>query len=120
MGQKQLLCLSRALLRESRLVLLDEATSNVDTATDRLIQQILRSKFRNATVMTIAHRLLTIADYDKVVVMDAGTIRESGPPFELYQQKGLFFDLVECIGSGSQEVIDLAKVSYDKKYHNSD
>lgn len=72
MGQKQLICLARALLKGSNILVLDEATSNVDNATDERIQQVIKNKFKNKTVITVAHRLTTIADYDKVVVMANG------------------------------------------------
>jgi ABC-type multidrug transport system fused ATPase/permease subunit len=82
-GQKQLLCLARALLRRNRFLVLDEATANVDMATDAFIQGVLREQFSTTTVLTIAHRLQTIADYDKVLVMHAGRVVEVGHPFEL-------------------------------------
>ena len=71
-GQKQLLCLARAILRSSKILVLDEATSNVDMRTDDYIQRTLKSVFSKQTIITIAHRLNTIADYDKVIVMDKG------------------------------------------------
>ncbi len=74
MGQKQLLCLGRALLRKNKILVLDEATSNVDMKTDEFIQNVLKEKFKDTTVITIAHRLNTIADYDKVIVMNRGRI----------------------------------------------
>ena len=91
MGQRQLLCLARALLRRNKFLVLDEATSNVDMQTDAFIQEVVREKFKETTVITIAHRLNTIADYDKVVVMKKGKIAEQGSPLELLKREGLFF-----------------------------
>ena len=116
MGQKQLLCLARALLRANKIVVLDEATSNVDKKTDRFIQQVLREKFQRETLITIAHRLLTIADYDKVIVMDKGLVKEVGHPYELYQQQGLFYQMTNYTGKGAAEIVELAKRSYQQKY----
>ncbi|XP_023034344.1 probable multidrug resistance-associated protein lethal(2)03659 isoform X1 [Drosophila willistoni] len=82
-GQRQLVCLARAILRENRILVMDEATANVDPQTDSLIQATIRSKFRECTVLTIAHRLHTIMDSDKVLVMDAGQLVEFGSPYEL-------------------------------------
>ena len=111
MGQKQLLCLARALLRANKIVVLDEATSNVDKKTDRFIQQVLREKFKHETLITIAHRLLTIADYDKVIVMDKGLVREVGHPYKLYQEQGLFYEMTNYTGKGAAEIVELAKQS---------
>ena len=91
MGQKQLLCLARALIRRNRILVLDEATSNVDMETDAFIQRAIREKFADTTVITIAHRLNTIADYDFVVVMENGRVAEAGHPFELIKAKKQFF-----------------------------
>ena len=87
-GQKQLLCLARALLRNNKFLILDEATSNVDMETDSFIQKCIHTKFEGTTVITIAHRLNTIADYDQVIVMKKGRIVETGPPHYLIQQNG--------------------------------
>ncbi|KAG0023268.1 hypothetical protein BGZ80_009922, partial [Entomortierella chlamydospora] len=82
-GQRQLMCLSRALLAKSKIVVLDEATASVDLATDALIQKAIRVDFAGSTVVTIAHRLNTIIDYDRILVMDQGQIAEYDTPFNL-------------------------------------
>ena len=86
-GQRQLLCISRALLRKSRVIILDEATASVDNATDQKIQSAIRTEFRDCTVLTIAHRLETIADSDLVVVLDQGQVSEFGSPAQLLEQE---------------------------------
>lgn len=97
-GQRQLVCLARALLRKSKVLVLDEATAAVDLQTDDLIQQTIRSEFRECTVITIAHRLNTIMDYDKVVVLDKGEIVEIDSPDNLIQKRGTFFGMVKDAG----------------------
>ncbi|KAJ5098890.1 hypothetical protein N7532_005891 [Penicillium argentinense] len=82
-GQKQLFCLARALLRQGNILILDEATSNIDTKTDEIMQRVIREKFCNHTIISVAHKLDTILDYDRVVVLDAGRIVETGEPYAL-------------------------------------
>ena len=79
-GQRQLLCMSRALLKNACMLLMDEATSNVDSETETVLQGALRYELRNCTVLTVAHRLHTIIDSDRVLVLDGGSIVENDCP----------------------------------------
>lgn len=79
-GQKQLICLARAILRKNKILVLDEATANVDIETDSLIQRAIRDKFKDCTVLTIAHRLATIRDSDVILIMEDGKIKKHGSP----------------------------------------
>lgn len=93
-GQKQLLCLARALLKESKVLVLDEATAAVDVQTDKIIQETIRSEFKDKTILTIAHRLDTIMDSDRVLVLEKGTIKEFDSPANLLNNKNSeFFSL---------------------------
>uniref|UniRef100_A0A3P9BAB5 ABC transporter domain-containing protein n=1 Tax=Maylandia zebra TaxID=106582 RepID=A0A3P9BAB5_9CICH len=90
-GQRQLVCLARAVLRKNRILIIDEATANVDPRTDELIQKTIRDKFRECTVLTIAHRLNTIVDSDRILVLDAGKIHAYDEPYTLLQDPTNFF-----------------------------
>ena len=100
-GERQLLCLARALLKKNKIIVMDEATANVDYKTDQLIQETIRSKFKDCTVITIAHRLNTVIDYDKVLVLDNGQVIEYDKPETLLQNKGGQFSRI-CHGYVSQ------------------
>ena len=80
LGQKQLICIGRALLKKSKILLLDEATSSIDKYTDKLIQKLIRKEFKNKTVLCIAHRINTIIDYDKIMVLSNGFVIEYDLP----------------------------------------
>ena len=73
-GEKQLLCICRAFLKKSKIVLIDEATANIDTKNDKMIQEVIASKFANSTVLTIAHRLSTLKNSDKILVLGKGEV----------------------------------------------
>lgn len=94
-GQRQLVCLARAIVSKPKILLLDEATSAVDEATDDILHQILKSPFSKCTVIVIAHRLSTVIDFDKLLVLDGGRIVESGRPIDLSRQSGPFRELLE-------------------------
>ncbi|KAK3702318.1 hypothetical protein RRG08_008706 [Elysia crispata] len=103
-GQRQLMCLARAVLGNTRILVIDEATANVDPITDELIQQTIRSKFKACTVLTIAHRLHTIIDSDRVMVLDAGKVVEMDTPAALLAQEGgLFSSMVEQLGRAEKQ-----------------
>ncbi|KAK9275695.1 hypothetical protein L1049_022962 [Liquidambar formosana] len=91
MGQRQLVCLGRVLLKKSKVLVLDEATASVDTATDNLIQQTLRQHFTDSTVITIAHRITSVLDSDMVLLLDHGLIAEYDSPTSLLENKSSSF-----------------------------
>ena len=98
-GQKQLVCLARALLRKSKILVLDEATAAVDMETDDLIQETIRKEFKDCTIVTIAHRLNTIIDYDRILVMNQGEIAEfDSPQALLNDNKSIFYSMAKEAG----------------------
>ncbi|XP_041075966.1 ATP-binding cassette sub-family C member 3-like isoform X5 [Polyodon spathula] len=97
-GQRQLVCLARALLRKTRILVLDEATAAIDLETDDLIQSTIRTQFEDCTVFTIAHRLNTILDYTRVLVLDKGQIAEFDTPTNLIAKKGIFYGMAKDAG----------------------
>lgn len=98
-GQRQLVCLARALLRKTRILVLDEATAAVDLETDDLIQATIRTAFKECTVLTIAHRLNTIMDSTRVMVLDKGEIKEFDTPSSLlHNKKSIFYGMAKDAG----------------------
>ncbi|KAI8802479.1 P-loop containing nucleoside triphosphate hydrolase protein [Cladochytrium replicatum] len=105
-GQRQLMCLARAILTKAKIIVMDEVTASVDHVSDAFIQRSLREDFADATVLTIAHRLNTIIDYDKVLVMDHGKVVEFDRPAELLEIKGgAFAALVDETGPVSSSAL---------------
>ncbi|MFS7931642.1 putative ABC-type xenobiotic transporter [Helianthus anomalus] len=109
-GQRQLLSLSRALLRRSKILVLDEATAAVDVRTDALIQKTIREEFKSCTMIIIAHRLNTIIDCDRILLLDAGQVVEYDAPVKLLQDEHTAFSkMVQSTGSANAQYLrDLA------------
>lgn len=98
-GQRQLLCLAKALLNQSKVLILDEATASVDFQTDKIVQETIRREFKDRTILTIAHRLETVMDSDRVVVLERGKVVEFDTPEKLLEDKnGVFYGL--CLQGG--------------------
>uniref|UniRef100_A0A8C0F341 Canalicular multispecific organic anion transporter 1 n=1 Tax=Bubo bubo TaxID=30461 RepID=A0A8C0F341_BUBBB len=106
-GQRQLVCLARAVLRKAKILILDEATAAVDLETDNLIQTTIRSEFADCTVLTIAHRLHTIMDSNRVMVLQAGRIVEYDSPEELLKKQGVFSVMAKDAGIVNTETTTL-------------
>ncbi|XP_074034753.1 ATP-binding cassette sub-family C member 4 isoform X2 [Leptinotarsa decemlineata] len=117
LGQKQLICLARAILRNNKILVLDEATANVDQRTDSFIQETIRKKFKDCTVLTIAHRLNTIMDSDKVIVMSFGQMMEFDHPHVLLQIPNGHFHkmLLETGPSVTSRLKQIAEEAYANK-----
>ncbi|XP_024530299.1 ABC transporter C family member 5 [Selaginella moellendorffii] len=110
-GQRQLFCLGRALLRRTRILVLDEATASVDTATDGVVQRTIRAEFLNCTVITVAHRIPTVIDSDLVLVLSDGKVAEFDTPIRLLEEKSsMFLRLVTEYSIRSSSVSDLTLI----------
>lgn len=114
-GQRQLICLARAILRKNKILVLDEATANVDPETDSFIQATIRHMFKDCTVLTIAHRLNTIMDSDKVLVLDASEVREYDEPHNLLEKGGILAMMVNTTGGNASKLRKMAEDSYNRK-----
>jgi len=102
-GQRQLICMARALLRKTKILLIDEATANVDPETDDIIQNIIRTEFSNCTTLTIAHRINTIIDSDRILVLEAGEVCEFDSPKKLLEKEdSIFSGMVDETNIGSE------------------
>ncbi|KAJ3255369.1 hypothetical protein HK103_006288 [Boothiomyces macroporosus] len=115
-GQGQLLCLARVLIRQPKLLILDEASSSIDGEADKLLQTVLRKTLKDATIISIAHRLNTIADFDRVLVLDQGDMKEFDSPHVLLQDpSSAFSKLAESSGAANAAAIrDIARKAYQK------
>jgi len=98
-GQRQLICLARAILANPPILILDEATSNVDTNTERIMQQSLRRLVQGRTCLIIAHRLSTVTHADRIIVLEQGKIAEIGSHQELLAKQGLYYNMVEALSA---------------------
>ncbi|XP_031344007.1 probable multidrug resistance-associated protein lethal(2)03659 isoform X3 [Photinus pyralis] len=116
-GQRQLLCLARAIVRKNRILILDEATANVDLETDAIIQDTIRTKFSKCTVLTVAHRISTIIDCDKILVMSAGELVEFDHPHTLLQKEdGVFYSMVRQMDVSMVETLrNTARKTYRRR-----
>ena len=104
-GQRQLLCLARAILRKNKILVLDEPTANVDSRTEKLLQEAVTKSFHGATIIAVAHRLDTVIDYDKILVLGHGSVLEYGSPSELIQKNGDFASMVNDTGDEMSELL---------------
>lgn len=100
-GQRQLVCLARVMLENTcRILVLDEATSGIDSTTETAIQRVIRDNFTDTTILVVAHKLVTVADFDSLIVLHHGEVVESGTPSELLHRGGRFSEMVEHSGDG--------------------
>lgn len=114
LGQRQLICMARALIRRPKVLLMDEATASIDLKTDELIQTMIRKEFTNTTVITIAHRLNTIIQYDKILVLNNGQVEEYDTPLALVKDEGSFLGkMIRKVGKTYMEkMVSLAEAAH--------
>jgi len=124
-GEKQLICMARAILKRSKILFMDEATASVDYATDELISKTIRAEFAGSTILTIAHRLRTVIDYDKIILLDKGQLIEfDRPSVLLADPTSKFYALCKSTGKAEFAVLkrmaDEAAVRMDAEATNID
>jgi ATP-binding cassette subfamily C (CFTR/MRP) protein 4 len=112
-GQRQLLCLARAILSKNKLLILDEATASVDRRTDQMLHESLHESFGDATILAVAHRLDTVIDHDYILVLGQGKVLEFGPPADLLRSGGAFSKMVDDTGESTSK--DLRQRVFNKK-----
>ncbi|KAJ9123263.1 hypothetical protein QFC22_001460 [Naganishia vaughanmartiniae] len=118
-GQKQLICMARAILKRNKILVMDEATASIDYETDELIGKTIREEFSESTILTIAHRLATIIDYDKVLVMDKGYIAEYDSPATLLKDHNSKFYAL-CRATGNAEFKNLRRMAAEAEARRKD
>ncbi|KAF9964122.1 Multidrug resistance-associated protein 1 [Mortierella alpina] len=119
LGQRQLICIARSLVIGSKIIVLDEATASIDMVTDKLLQETIKENFADCTVLTIAHRLNTIIESDKVLVMDSGEVAEFGEPHKLLQDpNGIFAELVSHAGEAASRKLAMIAEDAHKDRNN--
>ncbi|CCH45644.1 putative membrane protein [Wickerhamomyces ciferrii] len=106
LGERQLIALARALVRSTKILIMDEATSSVDYETDALIQNTISNEFKNCTVLCIAHRLKTIVKYDKILVLEKGELEEYDSPLKLFNNNGIFRDMCNSSGISIEDIME--------------
>ena len=119
-GEKQLMCMARAILRRNRVLFMDEATASIDYETDELISKTIREEFSDSTIVTIAHRIHTIIDFDKVLVMDRGSIAEFASPAELLRDhNSKFYKLCKATGRSEFKTLKELAAAAERKRQGS-
>jgi ABC-type multidrug transport system fused ATPase/permease subunit len=114
-GQRQLICLGRAILTKPKILVMDEATASIDNEADKMIQRSIRSHLQNTTILCIAHRLNTIADFDRVLVLNDGVVEEFDTPIALLGSNGIFSQLVNATGPANAQLIrEIAKLTREQ------
>ena len=111
-GQRQLLCMARAILRKPKILILDECTASIDHETDGIIQNVVRSQLSECTVISIAHRLHTIAYYDAVIVMQQGRMMEYDHPYKLMRDSDSLFHKMCKVSGAYEELLSIASEQF--------